>query len=419
MNEESFARSPQFWRQMRRAVWVGALTGLSAAIFLGVVHLAENLIFGDAHPTGFFEGPVWLIALLGAGGLLVGWMRQRLHQPAAGSTVFNELAEGRVDPAHVPGAVAVSAVSLAAGAPLGPEAALGSIGGGLGTWASERAGEDEEQRAISTQAGVGGAFGALISPLVSALLALELEKKPKARLGAMVPTVTAAVVGFAVFFPIAGDIFFGLFEAPSFELRSWHLFAAIGVGLLAAVVAVVMGLVMQLSTRAMAGPVERHPMLVPAAAGALAGAVIFAVPLAGFSGAEESRIVISEREQLAVGLMLAAVAAKIIATSAVFSTGFVGGPIFPMLFVGGTSGAILSVLIPGLPPGIAITGMMAAVPAPLMGLPISATFMVSFVFGLGAQQAVPAGIAALTSLVVVRWVLEGLAARTAPTAVAP
>lgn len=370
--------------------------------------------FGEDHPTGWFDGPVWLVPLLGAGGLLVALLRRRLDTPEPGITVFSELGEGRVDPGGVPGAVVVSGASLAMGAPLGPEAALGSIGGGLGTWSAERSGEDERGRAVATQAGVGGAFGALISPFVSALLALELEHRPQARLAAMIPTVTAAAAGFAIFFPISGGIYFGAFDVPSFEPRSWHLLAAVGIGLLGAVAALITGLAMRASTALFRPLLSRHEILVPVGAGAAAGLLVFALPLAGFSGTAAMETVVERREELAASLLVAAVAAKVIATSLVFGSGFIGGPIFPMLFIGGTTGVVLSDLVPGLPPALAITATMAAVPAPLMGLPISAVFMVAFVFSLGAQQAVPVGVAALTSLVLVRWLLEGRGSAASP-----
>ncbi len=229
----------------------------------------------------------------------------------------------------------------------------------------------------------------------------------------MLPTVTVAAAAFAAFFPIAGALFFGLLEVPAFELRSWHLLAGVRIGLLGAAVAVVVGGFLQGAIRILAGPLERHRLLVPTLAGGFAGALIFVMPLAGFSGAEESGIVISEREELAPGLLIGAVGAKLLATSVVFGAGFVGGPIFPMLFIGGTAGTVLSQLVPGLPPGVVIPAMMVAVPAPLLGLPISAVFLVSFAFGIGAEEAVPAGIATLTSLVVFRVVAETLSARRA------
>ena len=45
-------------------------------------------------------------------------------------------------------------------------------------------------------------------------------------------------------------------------------------------------------------------------------------------------------------------------------SGFVGGPIFPALFIGGTAGVLVHQVIPGVPLGLAFTCLLAAVPGP-------------------------------------------------------
>ena len=46
-------------------------------------------------------------------------------------------------------------------------------------------------------------------------------------------------------------------------------------------------------------------------------------------------------------------------------SGFVGGPIFPSLFIGGTAGVLVHQVIPGVPLGLAFTCLLAAVPGAL------------------------------------------------------
>lgn len=44
-------------------------------------------------------------------------------------------------------------------------------------------------------------------------------------------------------------------------------------------------------------------------------------------------------------------------------SGFVGGPIFPSLFIGGTAGVIVHQVIPGVPLGLACAAAKPAAPA--------------------------------------------------------
>jgi H+/Cl- antiporter ClcA len=55
----------------------------------------------------------------------------------------------------------VSAVSLIGGASLGPEKALGTMGGGAGSWIAARRGLGQEDSRVNTLAGFAGAYGGL------------------------------------------------------------------------------------------------------------------------------------------------------------------------------------------------------------------------------------------------------------------
>jgi H+/Cl- antiporter ClcA len=65
------------------------------------------------------------------------------------------------------------------------------------------------------------------------------------------------------------------------------------------------------------------------------GLLAVAFPLTRFSGAAELATLLSDAPQLAAGLLIAIVIAKILAVALSFGTGFYGGPIFPMIFLAG------------------------------------------------------------------------------------
>ena len=132
-----------------------------------------------------------------------------------------ELKDQRVEPSTVPGAVAVSLVSLAGGASLGPEDALGKMGGALGTWVSDRQKLSEDVQETNTLSGMAGAYGGLLaSPLLATMLVVELAR-PKARrfTETLVASLLSSSVAFAVYFPIAGSTFVGIYDPALVQVR--------------------------------------------------------------------------------------------------------------------------------------------------------------------------------------------------------
>ena len=65
---------------------------------------------------------------------------------------------------------------------------------------------------------------------------------------------------------------------------------------------------------------------------------------------------------LGLGLLVVLLIAKMFTFAVSQASGFVGGPIFPALFIGGTAGVLVHQVIPGLPLGLAFTCLLAAVP---------------------------------------------------------
>ena len=77
-------------------------------------------------------------------------------------------------------------------------------------------------------------------------------------------------------------------------------------------------------------------------------------------------------------------------------SGFVGGPIFPSLFIGGTAGVIVHLVIPGVPLGLAFTCLLAAIPGAVVAAPFSMVLMAAFLTQVGALQTAPIFIAVVT-----------------------
>ena len=239
---------------------------MPALAFLGLVTGGTNLWFTLPEDPGWLDGSLWWVAVTAGAGLLVGVLRRFFRVPLKLPGTVEELKDQRVEPSTVPGAVAVSLVSLAGGASLGPEDALGKMGGGLGTWVSERQKLSEDVRATNTLSGMSAAYGGLLSsPILASILTLEIARPKAARFAdTLVAGLLASSVAFAVYFPIAGSTFVGIYALPSYEYEDWQLLAAVPLGLVAGALALITAVAIGVMTK-LTAPLAKFTILRPVA----------------------------------------------------------------------------------------------------------------------------------------------------------
>jgi Voltage gated chloride channel len=117
--------------------------------------------------------------------------------------------------------------------------------------------------------------------------------------------------------------------------------------------------------------------------GVIFGVVGVALPLTLFTGSAQLKTVLSDASTLGAGLLAVIVIAKIFTFAVSQGSGFIGGPIFPSLFIGGTAGVFVHQLIPGVPLGLAFTCVFAAVPGALAAAPFTVVLLAAFVSQVG------------------------------------
>jgi H+/Cl- antiporter ClcA len=395
-------RSPGFWLIMRYAAFFGVVLAFAALAFLGLVKGGTKLWFTLPKDPGWLDGKLWWVAVTAGAGVLVGVLRRVLRVPAKVPGTLAVIKDERVDPSIVPGAVAVSLVSLAGGASLGPEDALGKLGGGLGTWISDRQKLSDDVKATNTLSGLSAAYGGLLtSPLLATILVLEVAPL-KARQFAhqLVASLLSSTVAFAVYFPIAGSTFLGIYAVPSYKYEDWQLLAAVPLGLAAGALALItliaIGAMKKLTARLAGRTILRATI-----GGVVFGLVGVALPLTLFTGTDQLDTVIRDGTTLGAGLLIAVLFAKILTFAVCEATGFIGGPFLVMLFIGGTAGTAAHVLIPGLPEGLAFAAMFAALPGALVAAPFSLILLAALTTQIGTLQIVPVAVAVLTAFLAV------------------
>ena len=409
----ALTRSPGFWRLMGYAALFGVALAFAALAFLALIKAGGSWFTLPKNP-GWLDGSPWWVAVTAAAGVLVGVLRRALRVPEKLPGTAQLLKDQRVEPSTVLKAVAVSLVSLVGGASLGPEAGLGLMGGGLGTWVSERRGLDEDTRATNTLSGMAAAYGGMLSaPVLAVVLVLEIARPKAARFSdTLVAGLLSSSIAFAVYFPIAGSTFVGIYSVPSFKFQDWQMLAAVPLGLVAGALGLITAIAIGLLGR-LTAPLAKRVILRSTIGGVAFGLVGVALPLTLFTGTSQLSTVIHDGAMLGAGLLVAVVFAKILVFALCQATGFIGGPFLVMLFTGGTAGIAAHLLVPGLPEGLAFATMFAALPSALIEAPFSFILLGALTTQIGTLQLVPVAIAVVTSYLAVSGtgVLVALAQR--------
>jgi len=149
----------------------------------------------------------------------------------------------------------------------------------------------------------------------------------------------------------------------------------------------------------------KNPYARAAAGGAIVGLIAFALPLTVNGGSSQLSYETGNIATLSIGLLLAVLVGKMAAFTLSQEAGFLGGLVFPILFVGGTAGILVHLVFPWIPAPLAVAGMVAAVPGAVLGSPVSFILLGAFTVGLGLEGIVPVGIAVIISHLAV-WGLQ-------------
>jgi H+/Cl- antiporter ClcA len=295
----------------------------------------------------------------------------------------------------------IALVSLIGGFSLGPEVPTGMLAGGLATWLSERRKLASEIQRSNVLSGVMGAYGGLFtSPFAALVMPLELaHHQTPGYYGALTIAAIAGVIGFSLFFAAGGQTFadvLRILDLPAYNLRLWHLIPATALGCLGAILGLIFALLLRVMKR-LTTPLNNRPIIRGTAGGFLLGLLGMALPLTLFLGTSGLEVVTEQGAQMGLVLVITLVFAKILATTGAFSTGCIGGPIFPLLFVGGAAGTAVNLIFPDIPLALAVSCLMAAVPGALLPVPMALAVIVHLITGISVTQAIPVFIAVIVA----------------------
>jgi H+/Cl- antiporter ClcA len=301
---------------------------------------------------------------------------------------------------------AISAVSLFVGASLGPSFGIVVSSGGLGAWISKRLSiTDTEAKHEYTLLGMAGGLGAIFSgPLFSAVMASELSPIPKRRyVAAFIPELIAATIGYFIYFGITDSVLLDAFEVPGYEYEPVHLVYGVALGIIS--VGFVLAQVAVSKAVARTAELLKEPRIRAAVFGAVVGLIAFAMPLTATDGSRQLAYETANIAILSIGLLSAVLIGKMVAFALSQGAGFLGGPVFPILFIGGTAGILVHMIVPAIPAPVAVAATIAAVPGAIIGAPVSFILIGAGVAGVGVGGLAPIGMAVITAHLAV-WSLK-------------
>jgi chloride channel protein, CIC family len=384
------------------AAIIGLCGGFLALMYYAVMRLALHFMWEvGAHVDQWHLGyaPHWrpiILLFTTAGGFVVGLLLHYMGKPGEIAAVVNNIhmEGGRIDPKQTPSMTAVSLASIASGGSAGPEAPLVQIIGSFGSWLGDRLKLRGDLVRTLTFCGMGAALGAFFgAPLGGALFALEIpHRRGLEYYEALMPSILAAVMAFLVFRAFAGYDGAIYHFAPLSHFNAGTVFIGVLAGIAGAVVGTVF-IILFHRVEHLLHPLEKYTIVLATLGGLLIGLIAQLAPATMFWGEYQIDALLHATPQLqlayglygAAGIFLTLAVLKTLAVGATLHSGFRGGFIFPLFFIGAAVGLALSLVssvwFPHLPAPVVILGIMAATNVTVTKTPISTAVILTTLSG--------------------------------------
>jgi chloride channel protein, CIC family len=371
-----------FFILMIYAALFGALSSLLTVCYITLYTQGLNLF--EQVNFMVLNINIWPLVLLTSAGVLIGLVIKFFGQNGGLGVVQSQYAQtGRINPRKVPSIILQAFISLWSGAPVGPEGPLTFLTGGFGTYLSERLKLKKNDVQVLVYSSIAGAFGGFFgSPVIGAVGAIEyMFIKELDIYRHLIPGLLAAAVGYGVYTAILQDSFLGIFSFPDYASpRLVDLWWALLVGTIAGFMGIMFKLVIGIIHRVFA-PLDKRPVSRAVIGGIVIGLIGTFLPLTLYSGQNQLLQIIHNPAAFGIGLLLIMVVVKALLTSTSFATGFEGGPIFPLFFIGGCLGLALSKGLTFIPEGVGVTVGMAAVACAVFPLPLTVALLLGLMGG--------------------------------------
>ena len=362
-------------RQFLYWIIIGLLGGAIAAVYW----IALEYVM---HYSMLLSGWI-LIPLMTGAGLLVGLIIHWIGDPGEMDLIVNNIRfkGGRLEPKNNPSMILSSFIGIAAGSSIGPEAPLVQVTGSTGTWLARKLRLKGEDLRSLTIAGMASGFTALFgAPLGSGFFALEIlhHRHMVEFYQALIPAFVSSCAAYLVFIVLTQ-----IGYEPTWVFQEYvytgpnDFMLAMGAGALGALAGWVFIVCFRFSKKMFSRIKKIY--IKTTLGGLIIGTIACFVPLTRFFGHYEITELIAG--EYALSFLLMVFVLKIVAICVSATSGWRGGFIIPLFFLGACLGQMVGILIPDLNTALLMVSCMAAINACVTRTPISTIILLSTMTG--------------------------------------
>lgn len=329
-DKEHIKISKSFFKWLFYGTLVGILCGIASAIFLHSLDFVTN--YRESHS--------WIIVFLPIAGVFTSYLYIKFGKNSSrGNNLILEEIQNKKDkiPFRMGILVLISTLlSHLFGASVGREGTAVQMGGSLSEFISKIFKTDERDRRILLMSGISGGFGSVFgTPLAGAIFGMEVSSMGTMKYEALIPCFVASLVGDLVTkFLLVHHIKYSIQLIP--EISPILIIKVIIASILFGLVAIIFSESVHFLKRTFTKYITK-PLLRPVVGGLIIIILTFAVQTHIFNGIGTETIKNSFISQMPFVTFLG----KILFTSISLGSGFQGGEVTPLFYVGSTFGNFL------------------------------------------------------------------------------
>ena len=377
---------PTVTTKLWHIILIALISIIFTAVFLILYSLLDNAIWFN---TDFMTTNRWMIPVLVlAFSLAVGLCQKYLNAPTAihGSFVDSLKGSGeKADYRTFPGALLSSLFSLLSGASIGPEGTVVVLIGDISCFIREKwniANESSNEALGFDVAALASAFNGIIgNVLFTGIFATEFQVGGKNHaFRFLIWNLLAGAIGFIFYTSLGIQSFAEMIPFPSItDLNLAYVVYAVILGVVGALLAVFAGLSMQKIGTIMEKSFHDKPVQRILAAGIVIAAIGYYFPNLLFSGEKQIHSIIQNPSEFGITMLLIMAILKILLLALSLKSGYLGGPIFPILFSSTMIALALNLAFPGVPLCILVMCIETAAITLALGAPLTAILLVAVV----------------------------------------